>query len=219
VVCKRAIVFLSLFKIIFMKKLIAPAALLAAIIISSFTISFDPLTIGSVLPKADVKLKDVSGKEISLKDAKQKNGLLVMFSCNTCPFVLKNQERTKEICDYAMDKGFGVAVLNSNEAYRSNVDSYADMQSYAKEQSYKWNYLLDTDSEIANAFGANRTPECFLFDKDLKLIYHGAIDNNPSDAGSVTRKHLQIAIDETVEGKAVSTSETKSVGCGIKRKS
>ncbi len=203
-----------------MKKIIAPAAVLAALIISSFTLlSFDPLTIGSALPKADVKLKDVCGKEISLKDAKQENGLLVMFSCNTCPFVVKNQERTKEISEYAMSKDFGVAILNSNEAYRSNVDSYADMQRYAREQNYKWNYLLDTDSEIANAFGANRTPECFLFDRNLKLIYHGAIDNNPSDAGSITRKHLQIAIDETLEGKAVSTSETKSVGCGIKRKS
>lgn len=200
-----------------MKKLIIPSVIAIAAVLLSFSI-FDSLPIGSALPKADKKLKDVSGKEISLKEAKKTNGLLVMFSCNTCPFVVKNQERTKEICDYAESKNFGVVILNSNEANRSNVDSYGEMQGYAKDQGYKWNYLVDTDSELANAFGANRTPEVYLFNKDLKLVYHGAIDNNPSDASNVTRKHLQIAIDETVEGKAVSMTETKSVGCGIKRK-
>jgi peroxiredoxin len=200
-----------------MKKLILPAVVALAATLLSFSL-VDPLPIGSALPKADKKLKDVSGKEISLKEAKQQNGLLVMFSCNTCPFVIKNQDRTKEICAYAQSKNVGVMVLNSNEAYRSSTDSYEEMKGYAGEQGYKWNYAVDTDSEMANAFGANRTPEVYLFNKDLKLVYHGAIDNNPSDAGNVTRKHLQIAIDETVEGKAVSTSETKSVGCGIKRK-
>lgn len=200
-----------------MKKLIAPCIIAAAATLVSFTV-FDSLPIGSALPKADKKLKDVSGKEINLKEAKKQNGLLVMFSCNTCPFVVKNQERTKEICAYAESKNFGVAILNSNEAYRANSESLASMKEYASDQGYKWNYLVDTDSEMANAFGANRTPEVYLFNKDLKLVYHGAIDNNPADAGNVTRKHLQIAIDETVEGKAVSMNETKSVGCGIKRK-
>lgn len=200
-----------------MKNLIIPAVVAVTATLFSFTM-IDPLPIGSAMPKADKKLKDVSGKEISLKEAKQQNGLLVMFSCNTCPFVIKNQERTKEICAYAQSKNFGVVVLNSNEAYRGSTDSYEEMKGYAGEQGYKWNYAVDTDSELANAFGASRTPEVYLFNKDLKLVYHGAIDNNPSDAGNVTRKHLQIAIDETAEGKAVTTSETKSVGCGIKRK-
>lgn len=200
-----------------MKKLILPVAVFSVVMLLSFTI-FDSLPIGSALPKADKKLKDISGKEISLKEVKKQNGLLVMFSCNTCPFVVKNQGRTKEIAMYAESKNIGVAILNSNEAYRNGADSYEAMKEYAGEQTYKWNYLLDTDSELANAFGASRTPEVYLFNKDLKLVYHGAIDNNPSDATAVTRKHLQIAIDETVEGKPVSVSETKSVGCGIKRK-
>jgi len=201
-----------------MKKLVIPAALLAFASLLSFTL-FESLPIGGEMPMADKKLKDISGKEVALKDAKEKNGLLVMFSCNTCPYVVKNQQRTKEIAAYAQSRGFGVAVLNSNEAYRNGADSYDNMKVYAKEQGYQWNYLLDNNSEIANAFGANRTPECFLFDSNLKLVYHGAIDNNPSDASSVTRKHLQIAMDEMLEGKAVTMSETKSVGCGIKRKS
>ena len=201
-----------------MKKLFIPIAFVAFAALLSFA-TFDSLPIGSAMPKADKKLKDISGKEISLKEAKKQNGLLVMFSCNTCPFVVKNQDRTKEVCAYAESKNIGVVVLNSNEAYRANTESLDEMKTYAKEQGYKWNYAVDENSELADAFGANRTPEVYLFNKDLKLVYHGAIDDNPSDASSVTRKHLQIAIDETIEGKAVSTSETKSVGCGIKRKS
>lgn len=200
-----------------MKKLIAPVAVLASVALLSFSL-IDPLPIGSTLPKADAKLKDVSGKTITLVDVKQKNGLLVMFSCNTCPYVIKNQERTNEICSYALANNIGVAVLNSNEAYRGESDSYDAMKEYAADQKYKWNYAVDENSEVANAFGANRTPECFLFDKDLKLAYHGAIDNNPSDASNVSRKHLHIAIEELTSGKDISVKESKSVGCGIKRK-
>ena len=200
-----------------MKKLSAPAAAIAAFLLFSF-ISVDPLTIGSKLPLPDKKLKDVSGKEISLKESSDKNGLLVMFSCNTCPYVIKNQQRTLAIGDYAQKNGIGIILLNSNEDNRDNGDSFESMKAYAAKQQYQWKYVVDENSELANAFGASRTPECFLFNKDLKLVYHGAIDNNPSDAGNVSRKHLQISIDELIGGKDVSVKETKSVGCGIKRK-
>ncbi|MEI2737605.1 MAG: hypothetical protein V9F01_02335 [Chitinophagaceae bacterium] len=70
---------------------------------------------------------------------------------------------------------------------------------------------------LADAFGANRTPECFLFDGEGKLVYHGAIDDNPSDASAVSRKHLVAAIDEINAGKEVSVKESRSVGCTIKR--
>ncbi len=201
-----------------MKKLLAPIAVITALLFLSF-ISVDPLPIGSTLPKQDKKLMDVSGKETSLKEARDKNGLLVMFSCNTCPYVIKNQQRTSAVCSYAQKNGLGVVVINSNEGNRESAESFEAMKAYASKQHYQWKYLVDSESELANAFGANRTPECFLFDKDLKLVYHGAIDNNPSDEDNVSRKHLQIAIDEAVSGKDVSVKETKSVGCGIKRKS
>ena len=200
-----------------MKKLLSPAVAIAAFLLFSF-ISVDPLTIGSKLPLPDKKLKDVSGKEISLKESSDKNGLLVMFSCNTCPYVIKNQQRTLAIGNYAQKNGIGIILLNSNEANRDNDDSFESMKAYAAKQQYQWKYVVDENSELANAFGASRTPECFLFNKDLKLVYHGAIDNNPSDAGNVSRKHLQISIDELIGGKDVSVKETKSVGCGIKRK-
>jgi thioredoxin-related protein len=184
----------------------------------AFTVaSTDPITIGADLPKAAVKMQDVSGKMISIKDAAKANGVLVMFSCNTCPYVLKNQDRTVEIAAYALQKDLGVIVLNSNEAYRTKDDSFDAMKAYAKDQKYKWSYVVDKNHEIADAFGANRTPEVFMFDKNMKLVYHGAIDDNPSDATAVNRSHLKIAINELTEGKEISVKESKSVGCSIKR--
>ena len=195
-----------------MKQLIA----LSLIALLSFTVP-DPLPIGAVLPKADLKLTDISGKQISLKESFGEQGLLVMFTCNTCPVVIENQDRTKEICKYAASKKVGVMLLNSNEAGRRGQESLEAMQSYAKKQGFSWHYAVDKDSELANAFGANRTPECFLFDKSGKLIYHGAIDDNPQDAGNVKRQHLQHAIDELTTGKEISVKKTRSVGCSIKR--
>jgi peroxiredoxin len=202
-----------------MKRLLLAFIAIAFISIASFAQSFTPIAIGSSVPMNDVKLKDVSGKEISLKDAAGKNGLLVMFSCNTCPYVIKNQDRTKEICEYAKANGYGVIIINSNEDLRSNEDSYDAMQKYAAEQGYKWNYVVDTDSKLANAFGATRTPENFLFNADGKLVYHGAIDDNPSDPSDVKEQFLRTALNENAAGKEVTKKESKSVGCSIKRRS
>jgi peroxiredoxin len=200
-----------------MKKLLFAAMPLAIVAVLALKPVSDPLPIGSSLPKADVKMKSTDGKEITLNDVKGKNGLLVMFSCNTCPYVVKNQARTIEACSFAAKKGIGVAILNSNEATRDGSDSFEEMQEYAKKQGYAWKYAVDKNSELADAFGATRTPEVFLFDKTGKLVYYGAIDDNPSDAGSVSRKHLMVAMDEMLEGKDVSQKKSRSVGCGIKR--
>jgi thioredoxin-related protein len=175
------------------------------------------LPIGAMIPKADQKLKDVSGKEVSLQDARKENGLLVMFSCNSCPYVIRNQSRTKEICSYALDKNVGVIVLNANEEERSGSESLEAMQSYAKNQQYRWFYAVDGRNELADSFGASRTPECYLFDKSGRLVYHGAIDDSPGDANSVKRQHLKEAINEMLSGKNVTVKESRSVGCSIHR--
>jgi thioredoxin-related protein len=193
--------------------------ILLAFVVMAFRLTGDPLPIGASMPAGDIKMKDVSGKIVSLNEVKTNHGLLVMFSCNTCPYVIKNQDRTKQILSHAAAQKIGVIVLNSNEAYRSGEDSYAAMKTYALEQNYQWFYTVDSNHSIADAFGANRTPECFLFDKDGKLVYHGAIDDSPTDATKVTRNHLHIAIDELSSQKTIAVKESKSVGCTIKRKS
>jgi peroxiredoxin len=177
------------------------------------------LAIGDKAPSPDIKMKDISGKTFSFNDVKKNNGLLVVFSCNTCPWVIKNQEVATEGYNYALSKNVGVIVLNSNEAQRGDADSKEAMAKYAKDQNYKWPYVMDDNSAMANAFGAKVTPECYLFDKDMKLVYHGAITDNPKTPSESTRDHLKVAIDELVEGKAVSMSTSKAMGCTIKRKS
>jgi thioredoxin-related protein len=198
-----------------MKKLFVFLSIFA--IAASFTNS-NRLPIGSPIPKANLKLKDVSGKDIILNDAKKENGLLVMFSCNTCPVVIANQSRTKEVCQYASDKKIGVVILNANEGDRDGGNSFEAMQSYARQQGYNWYYAVDKNSELADAFGANKTPECFLFDKSAKLVYHGAIDDSPGNVSGVKRHHLKEAVNELVAGKNISVSETRSIGCSINRR-
>jgi hypothetical protein len=200
-----------------MKKLFSLLVLLPALGLLSLKTSNDSLPIGSVLPDANIGVKDVSGKVINLNEAKGANGLLVMFTCNTCPYVIRNQSRTKEVCGYAGDRKVGVMLLNANEGDRNGGNSFEEMQAYAKAQGYSWYYAVDEKSVLANAFGASRTPECYLFDKNGKLIYHGAIDDSPGDPSQVKRHHLQIAIDEMLAGKEISVKETRSVGCSINR--
>lgn len=179
----------------------------------------DPLPIGSKVPKPEVKMKDISGKEVTLKEAFKENGLLVMFSCNTCPAVKANQDRTREISKYALEKNIGVILLNSNEGLRDDEDSFEEMKDYAKAQGYNWFYAVDQNSVLADAFGANRTPECFLFNKEESLVYYGAIDDNPKDPENIKRAHLKEAINEMLNGKDVTVKTSRSVGCGIKRQS
>lgn len=175
------------------------------------------LPVGKDAPITSYEMLDVSNKKVSIKSATEKNGLIVMFSCNTCPYVIKNQERTKAIAAFAMKHNVGVLIVNSNDAKRTEDDSFTAMQAYAKEQGYNFYYALDVKSELANAFGATRTPEVFLIDSKGVIVYKGAIDDNPSDAPNVKREHLKIAIKELVAGKSITVKESKSVGCTIKR--
>jgi hypothetical protein len=191
----------------------------AVTLLTAFSILPDELTIGSSIPSPGVKMKDISGKSFSFNDVKQKNGLLVVFSCNTCPWVIKNQQVATEGYSYALNKEVGVIVLNSNEAQRGSADSKDAMVSYAKEQNYQWPYVIDENSKMADAFGAKVTPECYLFNKDMKLVYHGAITDNPKTPSESTRDHLKLAIDEVAGGKSVSMATSKAMGCSIKRKS
>jgi len=200
-----------------MKKLNFSALPIIALSMLIALSGIEPLPLGSPIPNPQLKMKNTSGNMVSLSELKKNAGLLVMFSCNTCPYVIKNQSRTKDICEYALNNNIGVALLNSNEGTRDNQDSYEAMQNYASAQGYNWNYLVDENSVMADEFGANKTPECFLFDAGGKLVYHGAIDDNPGNASEVNHTHLKTAIDEMKAGNEVTTKQSRSVGCTIKR--
>ncbi len=174
------------------------------------------LGLNAPLPMADEKMKDISGKEVSLNSSKTNKGLLVIFSCNTCPYVKLSEGRIKELSDNCLKQGIGCIIINSNEAQRSDEDSFDAMAKYAAAQKLSCSYALDVNSKLADAFGATRTPQCFLFN-NKGLIYKGAIDDNVKDPASVKAHYLKDAIDALAKNETPKLQETKSIGCTIKR--
>lgn len=182
------------------------------------------IEIGDKAPKIDYKMKDVSGKEFSLSELKKENGLLVIFSCNTCPFVIGGmgdsegwEGRYNEVFDNASNAEVGMVLVNSNEGKRDKGDSFSDMQSRWKDKGLKSNYVIDNNSELADAFGARTTPHVYLFDKNMKLVYKGAIDDNVNSSKEVKERYLATALNQLKEGKKVEPSTTRNIGCSIKR--
>ncbi len=178
--------------------------------------NFEELAINAAIPEADTKMKDVSGKEMSLNEVKTGKGLLVVFSCNTCPYVKLSESRLKEYSDFCLANGIGCVFVNSNEAQRSEEDSFDAMVKYYGEQKLKCAYTVDTKSKVANAFGATRTPQCFLFNAK-GLVYKGAIDDNVKDPAGAKAFYLKDALNALLKGQNPSMQETKSIGCTIKR--
>ncbi len=182
------------------------------------------LEIGAKAPKADAKMADVSGKSISLDELKKKGGLLVIFSCNTCPFVVGNGSKSEgwegrypALADMAAANEIGFALINPNEAKRTAGDSMDDMKKRYKDKALKGSYLLDKDHVVADAFGALTTPHVFLFDGNMKLIYKGAIDDSVDSKDTVKEPYLQNAIKAHVSGKSIDPNSTRQMGCSIKR--
>jgi peroxiredoxin len=190
-------------------------SVLALVASMSVAASAFGLNIGDKAPSTSVKMKGVDGREVSIADVAGKEGTLVIFSCNHCPFVKAWQGRIASVGNAAEGKGVGVIVINSNDPADYPEDSYAEMQKRAQELGFKFPYVVDATSDVARSFGATRTPEAFLFDKDGKLVYHGAIDDS-QNATQVEKHFLQDAVDAVVANKDIATKETKFVGCGIK---
>jgi len=121
------------------------------------------------------------------------------------------------VSNIASENEVGMIALNPNEDYRDRGDGMDDMIKRAKKMNYDFPYTLDKDHEIADAFGATRTPHVYLFNADMKLVYVGAIDDNARDANSVDSFYLKDAIEQMTAGKKVTVPATKSLGCTIKR--
>jgi peroxiredoxin len=178
-----------------------------------------PLALGAKAPMADAKFKSATdGKEVSLAStAAGKKGSLVVFTCNECPYAKAWEQRIVELGNSYAKKGVGVLLVNSNNPGRSDKDAPELVQARAKERGMQFAYALDPGSALARAYGASKTPEAFVFDKDGKLVYHGTIDDNHEDAAAVQKRYLKDALDAVVGGKTPAIQESpKSLGCGIK---
>jgi len=177
------------------------------------------LEIGETLPQSNHKMECATSEKTSdLASLKGENGLLVIFSCNTCPFVVAWENRYPMVNDWAKNNHVGFALLNSNFLKRDNDDSWEAMKAHAKKLNYQWPYLIDNESEVANAFGAQTTPHVFLFDKDLKLVYKGAIDDNHKEVSAVKEPYLKNALVSLGNGTEITVKESRPLGCSIKRK-
>lgn len=171
------------------------------------------LKIGDALPQGDVAMKGTDGKEIKLNDlSKDKKGTLVIFSCNTCPYAKAWKDRIEKIGKDAMKMGLAVAIVNSNDDVKNPKENMAAMMT----QGFTVPYVVDATSNVAREFGAEKTPDVFLFNKDKKLVYKGAVDDNSEDAAKVKEKYLETAMGQMLAGQTVKPDITKSVGCGIK---
>ncbi len=177
----------------------------------------EELEIGNKAPMTDVEVKDVSGEILTLSGVAGENGLLVIFSCNTCPWVEQWEDRYNPIANLAEEKDVGMIALNPNTKYRDRGDGFEDMKERANEMNYQFPYALDKNNKLADAFGATRTPHVFLFNSDMELVYRGAIDDNAKSAENVDKHYLRDAINELAAGEQISTKTSKSLGCTIKR--
>jgi len=184
----------------------------------SFNLQAKEIDLGSKLPSEDIKMLDISGKKISLADAKGENGLLVIFSCNTCPWVKRWEDRYVELAKTYKPKGVGVIAINSNESNFQSSESLDEMRKIAEEKKYNFFYAMDDGSKLAREFGASKTPHVFLFDKNDNLVYRGAVDDNPKTAKKVKKPYVASAIDAMLVGNDIKYASTKALGCGIKFK-
>jgi len=189
--------------------------ILVLFLIISFGIAKE-LELGSGMPEANYMLDDISGKKLSLTDIQGKYGTLIIFSCNTCPFVIQWEDRYVKIAEEYIPKGIGVIAVNSNVGRFDGDDSIEEMVKHAKKNDYNFPYAQDQKSILARAFGATKTPHIYLFDDNNILVYRGAIDDNARNANKVDEPYLANAIDQLLDGKPIKKPISKAIGCSIK---
>lgn len=169
-------------------------------------------------PAPDFSLPATDGKNYSLSDFSNKKGLVVVFSCNHCPYVQAYERRMIELQSEFQIQGIQFVLINSNDDKMYDEDSFENMKLRADKIGYNFPYLRDESQEVAKAFKAAHTPEIFLFDDQRKLIYSGKIDDNWQEPEKVRTRYLRNAIEEFLAGKEISVPETYAVGCTIKWK-
>ena len=202
-----------------------------ALILPTFFLTFssmnlgekDGLKIGKKAPLADKKMASVDGNQYALADLTQTNGLIVIFSCNTCPFVVGNsdfegwEKQYNEIHRVAADKNIGVVLINSNQGKRDGDDSFIEMQVRSEKMGYTMPYLVDENSELADAFGAKTTPHVYVFNASNKLVYKGSIDNSWDSKRTNLEPYLYMSMDFLAGGIEIKENSTPPRGCSIKR--
>jgi len=174
------------------------------------------LDIGQQAP--DFKLPATDGKEYSLSNFKDARLLVVVFSCNHCPYVVGSEERMIRFANDFAPRGVKMVAINSNETEQHPMDSFDLMITRAKEKKFPWVYLRDESQEVALAYGALRTPHFYVFDPQRKLLYTGRMDDNPKNATLAKTHELRDAVEAILAGRKPPIEKTNPLGCNVKWK-
>ena len=172
------------------------------------------LQIGQSAP--DFRLPATDGKTYALSDFAADPVLVVFFTCNHCPYVTGSDESTRRTVQKFADRGVRFVGINSNSPNTYAEDDFPHMVTRMAEEKFPWLYLHDATQEIAQAYGALRTPHFYVFDRDRKLIYTGRAVDNPRQSERSTTHDLERALEEHLKGKAISVPVTNPIGCNVK---
>jgi peroxiredoxin len=168
----------------------------------------------------DFKLKDVDGKMVSMADFDEAKGFIVIFTCNTCPVSVANEDRIIALNEKYKDVGYPVIAINPNNPESSEGDSFDLMKVRAKEKGFKFPYLFDDGQKIYPKYGASKTPHVYILNKEdngLVVKYIGSIDDSARNAGAVKTKYAENAVDALIKGSPIDVASTKAIGCSIKK--
>lgn len=185
-------------------------------VLSAFTFKItDGYKIGDKIE--NFSLKNIDDTSVSLLDYKEAKGFIIIFTCNTCPYSVANEDRIIALDKKYKTLGFPVIAINPNDPIAVPGDSFAKMKVRAQEKGFKFPYLLDDGQKVYPKFGATKTPHVYIVTKkDMKVQYIGAIDNSSRDADNVTEKYVENAVDALLAGKEIEKKETRAIGCSIK---
>lgn len=173
------------------------------------------MDIGTTAP--GFKLKNVNDQTYTLEDFFDSDVLVIIFTCNHCPYANAYDQRIKGLAE-TYNRRVQFVLINSNDAKHYPEDSFAKMQEAARAKHLKMPYLHDETQSIAHAYDAACTPHAFVFDKERKLTYEGAIDDNWKNPDLATETYLQDAIEATLSGRKPPVQQTNPIGCSIKWK-
>ena len=165
----------------------------------------------------DFHLKGVDGKTYSLKNFADKKAIVVVFSCNHCPYVQAYESRMVQLQQDYLPRGVTLVAINSNDEENYPEDSFENMVKRVKEKGLNFPYLRDETQDIARSYGAICTPHVFAFDQNRVLQYKGRIDDN-RNPDAVKVQELRISLDSILEGRTPPVQETRPFGCSIKWK-
>lgn len=194
--------------------------ILSVLTLSALLLNAQPIAVGSVAP--GFSLKNIDGTTVSLSDYANEKGIMVIFSCNPCPYVQAYEDRMIALHNEFAPQGVPVVYINPNDPVQSPADSFEEMKKRAAEKNFPFPYLVDEGQQVYPAYGATRTPEIFLLKNEgngrFVVVYTGTVDDNYQDPAAVTAPYAANAVRALLAGNNPDPATTVAIGCTIKPK-